>query len=621
MDIDNREKLESMTLGELLKFCRTEIVEVPLKTIKKKTSIDPATVSKYENDKKKPNHHNLYKLVDYFRTNDVPEWILKFLQEKGGSIVSPIPISDVSVAYKGVLDVNQLFSNLKNDEHKESLHEILITSGTLYQKFREGQKCNDKRYWGKAIENLRRSIKGIDKLQKLFGGVFLEEGKALYGGGDHIAAIESFNEAMRRFDRYKETVDDEEKKEVEYERGKIGVRLGDAHRRLGHWDSALRFYKKAEKIFTSSHIRSSRSQVAICIRKQGAVYNFRGLGDKGEELCKESLALFKEINDDVGIYKAWQHIAWSYLLQGKWDEAIGLREQAMEKLEIVTDDHLERMKALIYIGDSYRLIGDLEKAKKKYQEARDEFDKANELGVDLTPHKILLKIGLGKVYVKDPANLDRARTLLHSALTTSVRSGEEYRTAMIKNELGALLLEHGQLDGAKSRLNSSKESFIRLGVPFYACDCNVMLCEIYQSRGDFEAMISASDEVQSMHKAQNFNAKVHLAKIHFIMAVTALDNDKYATADKYFRRAVRNALGFNEYVFNEIVDKLTAKAKSLFRDGNAAQANSLLELGIDFSGDGKLGKDGAAHISNMKTELRKLKEEYSPLPSNDNSLS
>jgi len=99
-----------------------------------------------------------------------------------------------------------------------------------------------------------------------------------------------------------------------------------------------------------------RQLEGTCLRKLAGTFNYQGLPQDALKRATESLAIFQQLGDPVGIYKAEQHIAWSYAYLGRWKEALEKHQGAIKQAEkLISMTPLDCAKGHRYLADVYRM--------------------------------------------------------------------------------------------------------------------------------------------------------------------------------------------------------------------------------------------------------------------------
>jgi tetratricopeptide (TPR) repeat protein len=457
----------------------------------------------------------------------------------------------------------------RNDpEANTRLSDDLRTVAELDQDYVLAERVNKQKKSGAAIEELLKLKTDQERFAKQWiARTNIQLGDAYYGEG-HFAQAEQIFEGVLWV---AESLD-----EVDLQ-GEILLKLGDARRRRGFWQRSLEHYSAAEEIFYK--IGDNR-KVADCWRKQAGVYLFQGRPYLAEPLCMATIDQCKEIGYNSGVAKGLQHLAWACYMTGRWDEGI---QYTQNSLRLVKSDW-ERVKALRYLGDAYRLARRLDDAKDKYLEALAMLKKM-EKDDERTSVKLisgLIQLGLGKLYLKTPGQEREAAKCLNEGQIYS-GLGEDFRVADFLGEQGALLLKFGRFEDAEQRLLIARNTFLELENIYHYANILASYCALYDARRnerDIEAIFRIVEDARKLdneHGVLNF----HLASIEFFAGKAYLHQGNLPSTFSAWRAASEYALQFNALAFEETGDEILGELLSVARRGEVNPALQLCNMLID----------------------------------------
>ena len=553
------------SFGQLLRECRME-TKLTQKELGQKIHLDGSMISRFEKERASPNQSTLQAIINALALYDIPREKLDQLWKAAGyyrTQVFDVPVADPVVAF-----IQQEFEKL-NPEERELLSQDLRSIIEIDQAYFSAKKASGQRRWnlaGEALLSLRDLLER--RIQHWYLRIDEELGWCRHSDGLYTEAAQHYESALWSARQLNDL----------RKQGEILIKLGDGHRRRGglDWDIAHERYNEAKEIFENL---GDRIRVADCLRKLAGAYLFQGRPDKAKPLCEESLKICKDEGYNRGLYKGVQHKAWVCRMLGQWGEATRLCEEALAIVNRVTSDDWELAKALLYLGDAYRLQRRIGEAKKVYGEALEIFLKYKDMGITVELFSSKIQLGLGKVYLKQPGRELRARLLLNESLEAHRGLKEDFRIAEVLSEQGDLLLKLGRLEEAEMRLQQAGERLRRLGNTFYYAIALVTLCELYYEKRDSDRVYRTAETARSV---DNGLIDYQLARIEFTVGKAHIAEGRFAEASDAFCVASEKALSFNDETFREVRDDMFNEVDRVVQEIALEVALQLCESYIGF---------------------------------------
>jgi tetratricopeptide (TPR) repeat protein len=293
---------------------------------------------------------------------------------------------------------------------------------------------------------------------------------------------------------------------------------------LGDHDQALSLIDRAESTFKLA--REMRG-VAFATHQRALVYYQQGKFDQGDELEAKAVSFLREVGSvqplarsllNLGVMAARR--ADSKLAVSRFNEAIEVARSA--------DDRWTLALALSGLGDTERLDGDLEEAKKHEAEALDHARATASKRAEGYIVQTLAQIALAQ------ADLGEAETRANDALALAQAVGEPHLLATTEVELGRIKREAGDLVAAREHLEKARAAHAKANELVEVAIVDTELAELELAEGHAPAAVDyAQHAAGALDKAPD-----ELAHALAVLARAQLAEGKPADAKATVARAV-----------------------------------------------------------------------------------
>jgi predicted ATPase/class 3 adenylate cyclase len=320
---------------------------------------------------------------------------------------------------------------------------------------------------------------------------------------------------------------------------------------------------------------------------------------------QESLDLFREINDQLGIARQLEVLGEIAYFQGKYSkaaellkESLGIRKDINDKegiavsirqLGLIARDHGDTQKARELFGQSLALfrelddkiftaqtlnhLGLVEHSSYEYEHANALFEEAASLYRQLNDRFGLSDVLLNLATVaKDKGDLVQAKTLGEQCLLLKQELGDKRGTAQTQANLAEVLIFQGKYSYATQLAERSLESFQGLGVKRGIMFCKGLLAFLAHYRGNYELALSLAEE--GMEISKEIEAPRAIAYCTEVYGLVAFANNDLDEGERLLNQAVS--------IFNQIGDRRNTAitwinlARIAYRKGNIEEADQLI---------------------------------------------
>ncbi|MBN2016909.1 MAG: tetratricopeptide repeat protein [Candidatus Cloacimonetes bacterium] len=283
--------------------------------------------------------------------------------------------------------------------------------------------------------------------------------------------------------------------------------------------------------------------------------------DEGIIYANEALSLAREIDYEIGEYRAKMILGSLNSRKGNFDFAENLLLEALQYFETTENDSLISTN-FTNLGMLYRNIGNPEKALEYYQKSlqiKQELD---------DPHGTSSVLGgIGLVYFEH-GDYEKAKQYFLEAMEFGQRSPEKKPLTHALNNLGLTYCQLGELDTALEYFLQSLEYAKKLELDFVIASIYNNMANIYYVIGNIqEAKQYTLDALQIYN---NIGSKVNIARTLNNIALIAEHEQSYDEALALYERAlkIRREIG-NKF---EIVNTLENMAHLYINKGNFTKA-------------------------------------------------
>lgn len=621
-----KKNIGNLEFGHLLKELRNQ-AELKQKTLAQIVHCADSEISRFERGKKLPPPPLLHSIVTALkqRKTDIAEEDIQQLWNLAGYVQAPGTWQETPPANPTILLLNQLAIEMYD---RKIQHELIDKTMEQAQIIGEAnlniliaEDALKEREWKKSIELLTDINARITRLEELYARLYSAQAQAFYGDGNYLNAINYYNQALQSWYNLEVvTIDSSQKDFIQYQIGDTLINIGSVYRRKSQMPMADDYYKQAEDIFVKLNGPEAKEMLSNSLRKRAGIANYLGKATEAINLLENVKLLNVDFEDISPIvrYKNWQHLAWSYRLLGRWEEAIDLNNKALELIQQQDPiDKWEVMKAHIYLGESYRLIRNGDLAKEHYEEAQRILNSIQDEGRHAKLQEGMILLGLGRVYLKQPTQLHLAEKHLMNSLQMHYQLGEELMVAAVQNELGELHNANDEFEQALDFLLQARDYFKRISADFYYLSCQASLCKCYyRGRNYFKgrkAYLKIYEIVEETKNVIDAQMQTHLAKIKLLAGRASLQEENMENASVFFCESLNHAINFNKHIFLEVWDEISEDITNLAREGKAQYALSALHTNKTYIEQAEwkneqslLAKELIAKIKSKENEIKML---------------
>ena len=344
------------------------------------------------------------------------------------------------------------------------------------------------------------------------------EGERAYAYLDLGRAYERNEEVNQAMDHYKQA------KQRDPNYAAAPLRLGLLYSRRQEYDKAAAEFAAAEKNYEALTNAEGLNEVRY---QQGVLAGRRGRFDEAKDALQKAHDNAQDAQNLPQQIAALLQLSLTFYAEGK---TVPARERARKALDLASDNDLENLKAqgLIDLGNALYL-------RREYEEAEAHFNTALKFASAAKGRRIeaLARLSLGKLYVQRNIKMDEAARYLDLALTFFQRGG--YR-------------------------NEIFETISRLG-------------QVKLQQGDYTAALRIFDE--QLQRASQVNDRSHLARLHYLIGRTLVDQEVYPEALRHFEESyfIYHSLGNQQM---RIAYDLRDRSDMLWRLGRYEDARSWL---------------------------------------------
>jgi CHAT domain-containing protein/tetratricopeptide (TPR) repeat protein len=224
--------------------------------------------------------------------------------------------------------------------------------------------------------------------------------------------------------------------------------LGFVESEKGDWESAISYYTQAQALINDDSDPVLKAQIAAGL---GSLFNDNGIPEKALIHYQRALELYKQTENLRGSYRMMIYIGQTYLLLGDYAAA---QTHLQDALTSATD--LDAAQCQEYLGQLKIATGEYDAALQYLQPALASYDEAKN-----PKHAARVRALIGQAYEQQGA-FGPARTSYLKASDTFRRISDRVSDAAVSFALGRLELKGGNYDAAEEFLKQSLENTERI---------------------------------------------------------------------------------------------------------------------------------------------------------------
>jgi tetratricopeptide (TPR) repeat protein len=336
-------------------------------------------------------------------------------------------------------------------------------------------------------------------------------------------------------------------------------KLGDVYQRLGQWDRAADFYRRA---LSEARAAGDRWQEGAALNNLGIVYADQGRWDEAIANYKEALEVFRALGDCYSEAQTLMNLGSVYFGQGRWDEAIANYKEALEVFRALGDRYSEAQTLMnldsVYFGQGRwdEAIAYYEESLRIKRELGDRYGEVRTLG------------NLANVYNLQ-GRLEEAIACYKEALETFRALGDRHGEAQVLTNLGIVYSQQGRWDQAVANCVKALEILRALGDRHGEAQTLTNLGIVYQKQNRCEEAIANCEKALAIFR--ELGDRHNGAKTLGCLGNVYADQGRSEEAIAYYEKALE--------IFRELGDR-RGEAQTLTNLGNVYLKQGRLEKAI-----------------------------------------
>jgi predicted ATPase/class 3 adenylate cyclase len=344
--------------------------------------------------------------------------------------------------------------------------------------------------------------------------------------------------------------------------GMLARQQGDYAQAKAMHEQSLALFRKMEDKLGIARELDALGEIAQC----------QGNYAQAIELHTESLALRYEIDDKEGIAVSLGQLGSIARDRGQYQYARDLLEQSLE-LNRATGDKLYTALSLNNLGLVACLLCEYERATALFEEAVSLYRELDDrLGISNTLQN------LGNV-AKDQGHLQRAITLYQECLALKQGLGDKRGIARAMADMAEVALCQGNYARAAELAEQSLTLFRELGVKPGIIVSKVVQAFIAHYQGDYERASSLAAESLALSTELNIPRGIAYAKE--VVGLSAYAQERLAEAKEYLQEAVASFRKVDDR--RNVAYTLANLARTMYRQDDHVGASNFLDESLSIS--------------------------------------
>jgi predicted ATPase len=313
----------------------------------------------------------------------------------------------------------------------------------------------------------------------------------------------------------------------------------EIYRRQGKNEEAIDWCQRSLDIASQIKTREGQQAMGHAYYALGATHWRRGDLERAVQFCRESVRVYRKIDDLVGQSNAYNHLANVYHDRGEWAQASDAHNRNLAIRQEIGDIYGEGL-ATHNLAGIYLDSGEWTRAAELYEQSLDIW---TQVGAIL-PEATTLS-NLAQVYIYQES-WSEAHVHLSRSQALFVEIGSEEYLAELDRRWGEYYLGTGELEMAMAHTRRSIELAVVQGNPIEEGVSCRMLGLVHLARGEMEPAEAVLH--QSLQILSDLNSEYEAARTRLALARLALETGSTDEVETYLTPAI------------ETFEKLGAKA-------------------------------------------------------------
>ena len=238
--------------------------------------------------------------------------------------------------------------------------------------------------------------------------------------------------------------------------GNALITSGTILSKKGNWNVAMKKFEQAEQLADSERLWNIKGKSLVCM---GVIHWRQGEGDTAIQLANRAKSIGDKIEDHELMGSAFALMASVWFDKAEFEEAVKANENALLHFR-EANDLFETSRVLNNLGETFKLMGNYEKAIDQFNEGLDVIESTG-----VKRNIGYLQMNLAECHIRQ-GQVKKAKLYARRALDIIKDQEDVYLQAYL-NLVWALIHDHGgKASSADNEFESALSKMMGLGIPF-----------------------------------------------------------------------------------------------------------------------------------------------------------
>lgn len=357
----------------------------------------------------------------------------------------------------------------------------------------------------------------------------------------------------------------------------IHDRLSKVYILMCKWSDADTHLTKAEEVFKNTN---NNRELAHILYSKGDLNRVQGFWTQAIQHYEKSLTEFQHgLRDKYWTALTMNRLAWVYYRQGKWEKSKKIGEHSL--------DLFRKIQTQFGIATALRGLSEVDLSQNHVELARQQISESLDIFKKIQANAdIAINLGIiGNIYSFE-GNYEKALANYEEALKAMCAARDHHSKGWVLINKGYAHLDMQECELALKAFLEAEQIFREQQSWYKTTQSLTGAARAQWLHGKMTACLQFAEQAECL--ARQYNYYEELAWINTIRGNLLLNkipkqNSGFLNAIQFYKEALKNALNFNCFVLDEVLeDLLNNIGDILFRNGRGKESKEIVNALISF---------------------------------------